>query len=45
MRRILFRGKQIDNEDWVLGYLWVGNENSYFLKGILFRHGAKEVMR
>lgn len=31
MRRILFRGKQIDNEDWVLGYLWVGNENSYII--------------
>lgn len=31
MRKILFRGKQIDNEDWVLGYLWVGNDSCYII--------------
>ncbi len=31
MREILFRGKQIDNEDWVLGYLWVGNNSCYII--------------
>lgn len=31
MRKILFRAKRIDNSNWIVGYLWVGNDRSYII--------------
>ena len=31
MREILFRGKMVDNGQWVFGYLFVGNQSTYIL--------------
>lgn len=47
MREILFRGKRIDNGEWVEGYLWIGNDSCYIIsnnRGITYYEKESRVM-